>query len=116
MISILNDYKPTKEEKKKINPFFFIRWLSNSSLGIHIAAVFNRYYKEIPIEVQYDLSKQLLKGKIKYIQVPKKPEDESEVIQNISRFYKVSLNIAKEYFDIMDEEEKERFKNLYKGA
>jgi hypothetical protein len=116
MKSILNGYKATKEEKESINAFFFIRWLSFNPKSVFISNVFNRFYKEIPIYVQYDISKQLLKGKINYIQFPKKQNDTSEILDNIVRYYKVSLSTAKEYYSIMSEEEKEKFKNLYKGA
>jgi hypothetical protein len=115
MTSILNNYKPSKEEKLSINPFFFIRWLSNSPKGIHIANVFNRFYKEIPLDIQYDTAKQLLKNKIKYIQFPKKEKNENIVIENISKFYKISLEKAMEYYEIMPEKERKRFEDLYKG-
>jgi len=116
MTSILNTYKPTKKEKLTINPFFFIRWLSNSPKAIHIANVFNRFYKEIPINVQYDIAKQLLKNKIKYIQFPKKLEENNNIIFNISKYYKINLEKASEYYEIMPETERNRFRDLYKGA
>jgi hypothetical protein len=116
MVSIFNNYNPSKDEKLTINGFFFVRYLSNNLKAIHIGNVFNRYYKEMPLNIQYDMAKQLLKGKIKYIQVPKKEKNEDIVIINISKFYKINLEKAKEYFDIMPDSEKEKFKNLYNGA
>jgi hypothetical protein len=116
MTSILNTYKPTIKEKLTINPFFFVRWLSNSPKAIHIANVFNRFYKEIPINIQYDIAKQLLKNKIKYIQFPKKSEENNDIILNISKYYKINLDKAKEYWNLMPEKEREYFRTLYEGA
>jgi hypothetical protein len=115
MTSVLKDYEPTVEEKRKINGFFFCRFLSNHPKSIYLASVFNRYYKEIPIEVQYDIAKMLLSQyRIKFIQFPKKETEESDIIKNICRYYNVSFDTAKEYFALMDDKEKMRFKNLYR--
>jgi hypothetical protein len=116
MVSIFNNYNPTKEEKLTINGFFFVRYLSNNAKAIHVGNVFNRYFKEIPLDIQYDMAKQTLKGKIKYIQFAKKEKNENETIKNISKFYKINLEKAKEYYDLMPDTEKEKFKNLYNGA
>ena len=116
MTSILNNYNPTKSEKLSINSFFMVRWLSNSSKAIHIGNVFNRFYKEMPLPVQYDISKQLLKGKIKFIQFPKKEKNTDIIISNISKFYKINLEKSQEYYDLMPDTERQRFKNLYNGA
>jgi hypothetical protein len=116
MTSILTNYRPVYQEKLTINSFFFVRYLSNNTRGIHVGNVFNRYYKEIPINIQYDIAKQLLKGKIKYIQFPKKDKNIDITITNISRFYKINIDAAKEYFDIFDTEQKEYFRTLYDGA
>jgi hypothetical protein len=116
MISILNNYNPNKEEKNKINPFFFVRYLSNDARAIHIGNVFNRFYKEIPLSIQYDIAKQLLNKKIKFIQFPKKEKNTNKTISNISKYYKLNLSKAQEYYNIMNEEERKRFELLYEGA
>jgi hypothetical protein len=116
MTSILTNYRPSNDEKLKINGFFFCRYLSNDPRAIHISNVFNRFYKEIPMNIQYDISKQLLKGKIKFIQMPKKEKETNEIILNISKYYKINLTKAKEYYLIMPENEREFFKKLYEGA
>ena len=116
MTSILSNYNPTLEEKLTINGFFFTRYLSNNPKAIHIGNVFNRYYKEIPLNIQYDLAKQLLKGKIKFIQFPKKEKNLDIIIINISKFYKINIDKAKEYYNIMGENERLKFEKLYEGA
>jgi len=116
MISILNNFSPSKEQKQTLNPFFFVRWLSNERRAIHIGNVFNRYYKEIPIHIQYDIAKLLLHKKIKFINFPKKEMESEKTLENIAKYYKISLSQAQEYFDIMSDKEKQKFKTLYDGA
>jgi len=116
MTSILNNYNPTNDEKLSINSFFMVRWLSNNNKAIHIGNVFNRFYKEMPLSVQYNVAKQLLKGKIKFIQFPKKEKNIDVIIINISKFYKINLEKAHDYYDLMPDSERQKFKNLYNGA
>ena len=116
MTSILTNYRPTLDEKLKINGFFFSRYLSNNPKAIHIGNVFNRYYKQIPLNIQYDIAKQLLKGRITYIQAPKKEKNENITIINISKFYKINEDKAIEYYHVMPEHEREHFRTLYEGA
>jgi hypothetical protein len=116
MTSILNNFTPTKEQKNSINSFFFVRWLSNNPQSIHLGNVFNRYHKEIPLFIQYDIAKQILQNKIKFISFPKKELEDEKILKNISKYYKVSLSTAEEYYSIMNKEEKEKFEKLYDGA
>jgi hypothetical protein len=113
MTSVLKPYNPTLEEKKTINGFFFCRFLSNNALSIHLANAFNRYYKEIPINIQYDIAKMLFSKKIKFIQFPKKESEDNKIIENISRYYKISIETATGYFQLMKDDEKIKFKNMY---
>jgi len=116
MTSVLTSYSPTDEEKKSINSFFLCRWLSNSPRAIFISSIINRYYKEIPPSIQYDFVKDTLsRDGIKYIKYSKKEQAPEKTIENISKFYKVSIVDAKSYFDLMDDEEKNKFKHLYDG-
>lgn len=116
MTSILTSYEPSKEEKQSINSFFLCRWLSNHPRSIFISNILNRYYNEIPIDKQYDFAKETLsKDGIKYIQYSKKEPTPIKTIQNISKFYKISLSNAKDYYDLMDEKEREKFEHIYDG-
>ena len=115
MVSILSNCNPTKEEKQLVNSFFMCRYLSGSPASVFVGNFINRYYNELPIHIQYDLSKLLLRGKIKFIQPPKKDKIDDLVLENISKYYKVSLQNAIQYLELMDAEEKEHFKTLYDG-
>jgi len=116
MTSILSDYNPSKEEKLSINSFFLVRWMSNSPLAIYISNTINRYYKEMPVDKQYDFAKDTLRRDgVRYIKYTKKEENPLEVITNISKYYKVSIITAKSYYDLMDEQERYKFEHMYDG-
>ena len=116
MTSILTNYQPSLEEKLSINSFFLCRWLSNSTKAIHISNIINRYYKEIPVNIQYDFVKDTLhKDGVKYIKYAKKEEEPIKTIQNISKFYNITLDNAKQYYALMDDKEKYKFEHIYDG-
>ena len=115
MVSILNNYKPSKEEKFKVNSFFFCRYLSGSPGSVFVGNFINRYYNEVPQDIQYDFAKQLLKGKITFIQSTKKDKNNDNVLENIKRYYKISQQYAIQYLELMDSEEREHFETLYDG-
>lgn len=116
MTSILSDYNPTYNEKLTVNSFFLCRWLSNNPNTVFVGNVINRYYNEIPLNRQYDMSKQILRGKIKYIQFPKKIKNSEKVINNICRYYKVSIDDAYEYWELMNTKERNKMERMYDGA
>ena len=116
MTSILSDYNPTYDEKMTVNSFFLCRWLSNNPDTVFVGNVLNRFYNEIPLNKQYDMSKHLLRGKIKYIQFPKKIKNSEKVIDNICRYYKVSIDSAYEYWNLMSEKERNNMEIMYDGT
>lgn len=120
MTSILkaND-NPDKEEAQKINTFFFARWLSNNRFTTPIAHVLNRFYN-IPPEVQLRFANDYaeltgLRNKVKFIGFSKEKKDENlqKLLDNISRYYKINEVQAEEYFDLMDNDERNRLFNMY---
>jgi len=113
MTSILSDYQPTYEEKMSINSFFFCRYLSNNPQSVFVGNIINRYYNEIPLNIQYDIAKQLLKGKIKFIQPQKKEKLNNKLLENISRYYNINIETAIEYLELMKDPQIEEFKTLY---
>ena len=114
MQSVLKpNIQPTNTEIQSISGFFFIRWLSSDIRCLGISNFYNRYYKEIPIHIQYKMAKQILAGRIKWIQFPKKEKNEDIIITNISRYYKISLEHAVEYLDLMPKDKIQEFKTLY---
>lgn len=115
MTSILTTYKPSLEEKMSISSYFMCRYLSSNSASIFVGNFINRYYSEIPVNIQYDISKQILNGKIKWIQLPRKDKNDNKTIDNISVFYKVSYITAVEYYNLMSDKERDRFHKIYDG-
>jgi len=116
MTSILTNYSPSREEIELINEFFFCRYLSGDPRSVFVGNFLNRYYQEIPKHIGYKLAKQLLVGKIRFIQVPKKEKNEDVTIDNISKYYRICSIEAKQYFELMDAEERNKFLLLYDGA
>ena len=114
MTSVLkNNVNPTPEDIEKLNQFFFVRWLSSDARSLGIANFLNRFYKEIPTKNQYYLTKQVLSGRIKWINAPKKVLDNGKVIDNICRFYKINEEAAIEYYNMFSDSKREYFRNLY---
>lgn len=116
MTSILTSYSPSLKEKKLLNSFFMCRYMANHPGSIFVSNFINRYYSYIPINIQYDFSKQVLRDKIRSIQPPRKEKFENKIANNISRFYKVSTETALEYMSQMPKSEIDKFEILYDGA
>jgi hypothetical protein len=113
MTSVLKNTNPSPEDIEKLNQFFFVRWLSSDARSIGIANFLNRFYKEVPTKNQYYLTKQVLSGRIKWINIPKKSQDYGKVIENICRFYKINEETALEYYEMFSENKRRYFKDLY---
>lgn len=101
--SVLTRNTPCKEDIEKISPFIFRRWLSNHPNGIMFANMFN-IYNNIPIYHQYNFTKQKMIGKVKYIEYPKKLKDNESDLKVLQRHFKISFDIAQEYYDMMGKE------------
>ena len=117
--SILNNKVPSLEQAKKINTFFFTRWLSFNRFSTPIAGILNRYYN-IPPETQYIFANDYveltnMKNKVKFISTPKdkRHPDYQKVLDNIQRRYKVNEVQSIEYFNLMDDPERTRLYSLY---
>jgi len=103
MQTVLSNKQPSIEDINKISPFIFRRWLSNHPSGVIFANIFN-IYSNVPIYSQYKLVKHGLEGKIKYIQYLKKSDEDTDGIEAIQTHYKVSIETAKEYYNILGED------------
>ena len=120
MTSILKkNENPTKEQAQTLNTFFFVRWLSNNRFTTPIAHVLNTYYN-IPPEVQLRFADDYaeltgLRNKVKFIGFNKEKvsPEMKKILENISRKYKVSETTAQEYFDLMDNAERDRLYTMY---
>ncbi len=117
--SILTKEMPSKEQARTISGFFFVRWLSGNRYTIPIAGVLNRYYN-IPTEVCYIFANDYaeltnMRDKVKFIGIPKekKNEDYQKLLDNIQRRYKINETQSEEYFNLMDDNERDRLYNMY---
>ncbi len=117
LYKLFNNKTATKEEIEKIPSYIMIRWLSGNKLTVIPANIINLNYN-IPIYNQYKflddyytltgINKKI--SKIKY----NKDIKETEIIENIAKYYKVNLWTAKKYYNLMPEDERKSFKDLYK--
>lgn len=104
-------FKP--EEIEKIPSYLFCRYLGMSPLTVLAANQINYYY-DIPIDNQFNMIRNAFGGKINYIQYLKNPEDNKSVhLELIANHYKISLDAAKEYIDLMSEEDLKNIVDLY---
>jgi len=115
MTSVLKPkIKPSEEEIKRINQFFFCRFLSSDKRSVQIASFFNVYYKELPIVIQYNIAKQAISGRISWINFSGKEKAITDkVTLNLSRFYNLSINDAIEYEKLLTKDQKDHFRTLY---
>lgn len=105
--------KPSLEEIEKIPSYIFCRWLSGNPQTVFAANMINQF-DAIPIENQYQIVKSAFAGKIKFIPYPKQhKEDIEQCVKNISDYFKISEQKAKEYLNFISSEELEFINNLY---
>ena len=102
---ILAKQKVTEEDLDKISEFVMMNWLSGDNVGVSIAQVFNVYGPYIPIDAKVKFIQGVMPYNKKYIKYPKKPKNQDEHIEIISKYYNVNLNQAKELLSLMDDEQ-----------
>lgn len=94
----------TDEDISKVSDFVFCRWLSGNSGTLQIAQMFNYYY-DIPIELKLKVAQKIINGRLKFIPYPKSVKNDDKDIENISKFFNVSLNKAKMYMEFISDDE-----------
>lgn len=94
----------TDEDISKVSDFVFCRWLSGNSGTLQIAQMFNYYY-DIPIELKLKVAQKIINGRLKFIPYPKSIKNDDKDIENVSKFFNVSLNKAKMYMEFISDDE-----------
>jgi len=113
MGTTLKGEEATEQEKKAIPSYIFCRWLSGNPNTLTIANIFN-YFDKIPVENQYKAVRSVFYNKIRYIPYPK--GDTQETIKNIEyiqKYYNVNESTAKEYLDVISDEELSKIVRAY---
>lgn len=104
---------PSDEDIQKIQSYIFCRWLSGSPHAI-IAANQINYYDKIPIDNQYKMIKCAFGGKIKYIPYPKNTSEKAlKDVEYIAQHFKINLEKAREYIELMDPKECKEITQMY---
>ena len=111
--------KPSEEDISKINSYFFCSYLSQDNNSLPIAQMLNKYYN-IPVPIQYRYARDYadmtqMAKKIKFIQFSKKkiPAEMTKILENISKKYNINNEAAMEYFQLMDNEQRQIIYNIY---
>lgn len=114
MTSCLDPKKtPSDDEIRKIPSYIFCRWLSGNPYTIMAANQIN-LRSDIPIENQYKMVKVAFAGKIKYIPYPKNVSEESQKqIEYLSEHFKISIEKAREYIQLIDKKELSDIVQMY---
>lgn len=114
MGTILKGSELPEHNKQKIASFMMLRWLAGDRRVIQAANVVNRYC-DIPVNLQYDMFRQMLHGKINFIKYPKGAKNESsETMELIQKHYNVSSEKALEMQELISKDEVKYLKELYK--
>ena len=111
---------PNEDKIQKINSFVMVKWLSNNPKTVIAANAINLNDK-IPIQNQFRFLDDYftLNGTKKqkpYVPWTKKqnvPDVLQKLLDNIQRFYKVNPDTAREYFELMDNDQRDRLYNMY---
>ena len=102
--------RPSKKEIEKIPEYLFHNLLSNNPQTINLSFLLT--VKEIPIYYQYKLVDKMLPKT--YIKYPKKNKKEDKFLEFISDYYKCNYQMAKQYKELMSEDEIRFLKNEMK--
>jgi hypothetical protein len=113
--TLFNNQEPTEEEISKIPSFIMVKWLSGNKNTVLEANTININYN-IPIGLQYRYLKSKYPKRRTYIPYPKKqklPPEYSKLLSNIQKYYEVNESTAEEYFQLMDNEQKDYLFSIY---
>jgi hypothetical protein len=119
---LLKDDYPSEEIIEKLPMFVMLRWLSNHPSTVVPANITNVMYQGMGKDVNKLTYRFLddyfkltgIKSRLRSIDYNKSEFKENDVIKNISKYYKVNYQTAEGYYKLMPEQEKEKFKNIYK--
>lgn len=119
MTSLLNNSQPTEKEILTLNSFFMCRWLSNDPNTLPMGNIVNMNYN-MPLTIQYKFCEDYiaiknLKEKVSFIKSTKDKQnkDFQKLMDNIQKKYKINEIIAQDYYNLMDNDEKNKIYNMY---
>jgi len=96
---------PEENEIKSIPPYILAKYLSGDPRTLAFALLYNNYSK-IPIECQFKAVRNSLYNKVKFIRFPKNDKiDDPKEIEYIAKYFKVNLERAREYRQLISQTE-----------
>lgn len=111
--TILKGKELPKNKQTQINSYLMLRWLSGDQRTIHAANQVNRYY-DIPVDKQYQMFRQMLHGKLRFIRYPRGAKSSTNTeLDLIQKHYNVNLEKATEMHELISKEELKYLKTVY---
>jgi len=103
---------PSDEELNKIPSFMFCRFLGGHPVTIMPANEFNKYHKEIPMDIQFKMIKSIFAGKgIFPVMLKKLPQEDH--LDSLCKHFKISRERAREYRTYLSDEEFDEINKIY---
>ena len=106
---------PKQEEIDNIPSYMFTKWLGGHPFTIGAANEINKFYNQIPMALQYSMIKTVFAGKNIYIQFLKNTKNDDKELEVIAKHFKISVEKAKEYKEILSTKEFKGIIDLYKN-
>jgi hypothetical protein len=101
------------DEILTIPKYNFAQYLGMNPSTVFAANEFNKYDK-IPIDVQFKIINDTFGNKISYIKWIKNNNEHDKKTLMISKYYKISIEKAQEYKQLMSKDELEKIYNTFK--
>lgn len=113
--TILKGQALPEQDKKKLNSYLMLRWLSGNQNAIFAQNEVNRFY-DIPVQCQYDMFRQMLHSKVKFIKYPKGSQGaQNPDIKILQEHFKASEETAMNMLELISREELQELREIYKG-
>ena len=103
---------PPDKDLEEIPGFMFCRFLGGHPITISPANIFNMYYKEIPVSIQYKMIKKIFAGKGIFPKMLKSTPKEDH-LDSLCKYYKISREKAKEYRTFLSDDEFNAINKIY---
>lgn len=110
--TILHGNAIKEQDKAKINSYLMLKWLSGDQRTIIAANTVNRFYR-IPVEVQYNLFRNMLHGKLRFIRYPKGSITKNKNIEVIQKHYNVNYEEANSMLELISQDELNTLNEIY---
>lgn len=105
---------PAEEDYDKISPYLFLRYFANDPAGLMIVSELN-VRRNIPKKWEYWFMRLMMPLSTRFIRFNKKEIfEDTEMLKNLTTYYKCNDRQAIAYYNLLPEEELEKIRFMYK--